>query len=426
MFGRYWISVPVALLTLALMTGPAQAQKGGAATPDGKPAPADADAAAKPAAETDTTVKDIYANAKIYLDSLDGGALIPKPPYVPKCATPEAKKLLAADYAQWRTGYADALAKVRQYMVMRVLVARAQADLDKAKQAEVDAATNLAFAKPSEEKAGKAALDQAKKDVASAQRQLQLANNNVSYAERDMNDAVVDLRGDRTKQLADEAKAKNACPPPETPSTVDPRGQETPKAPMPGHTSSGGGGCSDGVLAQVNAMRVNPSAYADMLVQYRTYYHGNLVSEPGHPQVMTHEGVAAVDSAISYLRGRMPVPPLAFSSALARSASRLVTDIGPKGGASHIGSDGSTLRTRMQGAGVQAAIMEEDLSLMQPAPVGIVRQLAIDDGVPMREHLGVLMNPSLTIAGAACGPNKTWGSMAVIDFAGALMAPPPP
>ena len=102
-----------------------------------------------------------------------------------------------------------------------------------------------------------------------------------------------------------------------------------------------------------------------------------------------------------------------------------MSDLGPKGGAGHIGSDGSTLRTRMQDAGIQASIMEEDLSLTQAAPAGIVRQLAIDDGVPTRQHLEVMMNPALTIAGAACGPNKTWGSMAVIDFAGLLMAPPP-
>ena len=56
----------------------------------------------------------------------------------------------------------------------------------------------------------------------------------------------------------------------------------------PEHASSGGSACGAAVLAQVNALRTDPAGYADMLAQYRTYYHGNLVSEPGHPVTAGH------------------------------------------------------------------------------------------------------------------------------------------
>jgi uncharacterized protein YkwD len=188
------------------------------------------------------------------------------------------------------------------------------------------------------------------------------------------------------------------------------------------------------VLAGLNAARADPKGYADGLRRYETYFHGQQVDEPGHPPAMTTEGVAAVDNAIGWLDGRMPAPPLQYSDALARAARRLADDQGPRGGYSHVGSDGSTLRDRLQGVGVWAAAMEEDISLAQPTAEGVVRQLIIDDGVPGRGHRQAAFDPGLTIAGVACGPHATYGAMCVIDFAGGTMAgpgaeavaPPPP
>ena len=53
-----------------------------------------------------------------------------------------------------------------------------------------------------------------------------------------------------------------------------------------------------------------------------------------------------------------------------------------------------------------------------------VIQLVIDDGVPGRGHRKNLFNPDFKVAGAAIGPHKTYGTMAVVDMADAFTAKP--
>jgi hypothetical protein len=206
-----------------------------------------------------------------------------------------------------------------------------------------------------------------------------------------------------------------------------------------GHASTGGCPVRDGeyamappannalgaqVLAQINAARADPPAYAAKLRGFEGNYHGKLVAEPGHPPAMTIEGVAAADNAISYLNGHAPVPALQWNDGLASAANRLVVDLGPKGGLGHTGSDGSTMTQRIRDVCIWAAAMEEDISLVPRTAEGVVRQLVIDDGVPTRGHRTAIFDPGLMIAGVACGPHAAYGWMCVIDFAGAMMAPP--
>lgn len=178
------------------------------------------------------------------------------------------------------------------------------------------------------------------------------------------------------------------------------------------------------VLAQLNAARADPHAYADGLRKYEGYYHGNLVSEPGHPVAMTIEGSAAVVSAIGYLDQHAAVAPLTWNASLAIAANRLVMDAGPRGGLGHTGSDGSTMTSRIRDVCIWAGSMDEDISLVPRTAEGVVRQLIIDDGVPTRGHRTAIFDPGLSIAGVACGPHATYGWMCVIDFAGGLMPAP--
>ncbi|MFI4973635.1 MAG: S8 family serine peptidase [Caulobacterales bacterium] len=179
-----------------------------------------------------------------------------------------------------------------------------------------------------------------------------------------------------------------------------------------------------GVLDEINAARADPHGYADSLRRYRTFYHGRQVDEPGHASIMTSEGVAAVDDAIAYLDRRSPMAPLQGSDGLFRATKRLAGDLASSRTISHVGADGSTMRDRLQAAGVWAGAMEEDISLSQRTAHDVVRQLVIDDGVPARGHRTALFDPVLKVAGAACGPHVSFGTVCVIDFAGVLMAPP--
>ena len=59
---------------------------------------------------------------------------------------------------------------------------------------------------------------------------------------------------------------------------------------------------------------------------------------------MTMEGPAAVEESIRFLQTAPSLPPLALSEGLCRAAADHLEDIGPKGLATHVGSNNSSMQ----------------------------------------------------------------------------------
>ncbi|HEY1927101.1 MAG TPA: CAP domain-containing protein [Caulobacteraceae bacterium] len=180
-------------------------------------------------------------------------------------------------------------------------------------------------------------------------------------------------------------------------------------------------GLDPAVLAEINAARADPRAYALRLRTYLASFRGRVAQESGRPQVMTVEGPAAVEEAIADLERRAPAPPLSANSALARVARSLLEDQEESGRIGHTGSDGATLSDRMRRAGVFAMSEEEDIAYGGSTPAEVVRQLIVDDGVRDRGHRQSLFDPHMSHAAVACGSHARWGSMCVVDLAGGMM-----
>jgi len=161
-----------------------------------------------------------------------------------------------------------------------------------------------------------------------------------------------------------------------------------------------GAGCA-GVYAELNAARSDPAGYA------RTLSAG--------------PGTAATREAVAFLESQAPEPPLTADARLEAAAARHAADQGPAGLTGHVGTDGSTVRDRVQSAGVYSMIVAEDISVGQDTAGGIVRQLIIDEGSPTRMHRADVFNPLFKFAGAAGGPNKVYHSMCVLDLSGTVM-----
>jgi hypothetical protein len=171
------------------------------------------------------------------------------------------------------------------------------------------------------------------------------------------------------------------------------------------------------VLAEINRTRMAPAAYVQNLRVYRGYFEGNHVRFPGDPVLLrTREGVVPVDEAIRQLAGMAASPPVQSSPALARAAAEHVADIGPRGGVSHDGTDGSTAgdRIRRRGGGGATA---EIISFGGATGAAVLRQFVVDDGVPGRGHRTILLSGNYRYAGVACGPHRTYRVMCVVDFA---------
>jgi uncharacterized protein YkwD len=172
------------------------------------------------------------------------------------------------------------------------------------------------------------------------------------------------------------------------------------------------------IIAELNFARTNPSAYAQRLRSYRELYHGRIVRRPGENEnLMTKEGVAAVDEAIAFLARQPPLPPLVADKALARAARDHVRDQGPGGMTGHIGSDGSTPSDRVRRYGLWRHALAEDLAYGPATAVDVVRELIIDDGVRDRGHRKAIFLAVLRVAGVACGFHTAYGTMCAIDFA---------
>jgi len=170
------------------------------------------------------------------------------------------------------------------------------------------------------------------------------------------------------------------------------------------------------ILRELNLLRVSPDLYADRLDPYRTFFKGNLVRYPGQSfDIVTHDGVSAVQEALNFLRSQPSVPALTISPALERVSQALVDDQA-QGGTGHQTSDGadpSSLSKRFGGEGMVSQV----IAYGSLDAADVVRQLIVDDGVQDRGHRRIMVAPELRFVGVACGPHPEYRTVCAITMA---------
>lgn len=180
------------------------------------------------------------------------------------------------------------------------------------------------------------------------------------------------------------------------------------------------------VLAELNYFREDPAGYADVLRGYRPRFDGKiLIAEEGSEiDIMTNEGVAAVDEAIRDLRHQKPLPRLAQSYLLARAAASHVADQSRSGAVGHYTKGrGPGERVKALGGG---PYVNEVITYGHHSPEGVIQQLLIDDGVPDRGHRHSLLRPTHRYAGIACGRHPVHRTMCVTLMSQTPDGSPPP
>ncbi len=173
-----------------------------------------------------------------------------------------------------------------------------------------------------------------------------------------------------------------------------------------------------GIIAETNRARRNPTAYAAWLQSMRKYYKGKELDLPGQIPIITQEGVTPVDEAVRALKAIEPMPPISMSRGMSLAARDHVKDQGPKGAIGHNSSDGSKPWDRVNRYGSWQTIVGENIMYGPAVPQQVVMQLIVDDGVADRGHRKNIFTPQYRIAGVACGPHKRYRTMCVIDYAG--------
>jgi uncharacterized protein YkwD len=174
-------------------------------------------------------------------------------------------------------------------------------------------------------------------------------------------------------------------------------------------------------LAEINLARKNPPLYANFLREFRRQFRGGSYSLPGtETTVRTGEGVKGVDEAIRFLLRQKPLPPLEWSTGLAAAAAELADEQGESGAVGHIGRRSGGLKERIERLGQWQGRIGENIFYGPGDARQVVMNLIIDDGVPDRGHRKNIFSRAFTKAGAACGPHPGFGTVCVIDFAGAF------
>lgn len=174
------------------------------------------------------------------------------------------------------------------------------------------------------------------------------------------------------------------------------------------------------ILAELNAARTNPSAYARRLESLLPHFdERHVLRVPGSGvAVVTREGAAAVREAIRVLRDASRAPALAPVLGLQAAARDHVRDQGRTGRTGHTGADGGDVARRVARYGEWRVSLAENIAYGPPTAREVIVSFIVDDGVADRGHRTVLLDPTSRTVGISCGPHPRFGIMCVLVQAG--------
>lgn len=170
------------------------------------------------------------------------------------------------------------------------------------------------------------------------------------------------------------------------------------------------------IVEELNLVRTHPAEYASHLESWKPYFKGKELRAPGRTPIVTEEGAAALDEAVSFLRSAKPLAPFSVSGGMCSGARELVRDQEASGVTGHRGADGSYCEQRIARFGSFLDPVGENLSYGNDTARERVIALLIDDGVANRGHRQRLMSPEYKVAGVACGRHQM-GTLCVITLA---------
>jgi uncharacterized protein YkwD len=171
------------------------------------------------------------------------------------------------------------------------------------------------------------------------------------------------------------------------------------------------------IIREMNLARQNPALYASYVEEMRSHLNGRILLRPGRANLVTKEGMHAIDDAVRFLRSVQPLQPLTLSPGMCRGAADHCADQAG-GSMGHSGRDGSNPGGRISRYGTWSLSWGENVAYGKTTARDVVLALIIDDGVRSRGHRKNIFNPNFNCAGAAYGPHALYRSVCTTDFAG--------
>jgi hypothetical protein len=171
-----------------------------------------------------------------------------------------------------------------------------------------------------------------------------------------------------------------------------------------------------GLVNEINALRRNPSAFADKLLSYKSYFKDTVVKFPGQKVGMqTQEGFAAYEEAANYLKTLQPIGDMGASKGLSRIAKDYLvelTKVGPEG------AETIDMEAIIKKYGNYYGIWNNAMDFGSETPELVVISFVVSDGDESRANRDLLLNPELKRVGIASGPHQEFGTITVVVSCG--------
>lgn len=134
--------------------------------------------------------------------------------------------------------------------------------------------------------------------------------------------------------------------------------------------------------------------------------------------MMTNEGIAAVNEAITFLKNQAPInTTITFSQELWNACRDIGEDQATSGATGHTGSDGSSPFTRMERYATITYPAGENLAYGSSDAKDAIIQLIIDDGVSNRGHRTNIFKPDWRVMGNYWGTHSQYRQLYCQAFA---------
>lgn len=175
------------------------------------------------------------------------------------------------------------------------------------------------------------------------------------------------------------------------------------------------------LVLEMNKLRSDPAGYAEKYIApLAKSYNGKILHYPGDNPLKTTEGVSALNECVRELKRTQPLPLIYPSAGLSKAASDHVKDQSRTGATGHVGGDRSSMKNRVERYGTWNIRIGENIAYGGKYAQQVIIYLLIDDGVKGRGHRLNMLNPDFKTTGVASGKHPVYGSMFVMDFAGAF------
>jgi uncharacterized protein YkwD len=172
------------------------------------------------------------------------------------------------------------------------------------------------------------------------------------------------------------------------------------------------------IIKEINTVRENPESYIEILEKDKSYFKENILYRPDEDPLKTHEGEAAYDEAINFLKSLKSLHELSPSDHLSKASLDHASDIGESGAFSNEGSNKENISQRVESYAEWDFVLCLNMDFGGRTAQEVVISFITGDGDTNRTHRKNLFRNDIYFIGTGCHQHKEAEVVSVVTYAG--------